>query len=183
MGRPSNREQKRAEILQGFAQALADHGFAGATISQIAIAAGISPGLIHHHFDSKEELATCLVDLLMDRFRARLAQARSADAQDGLEAYVDAALKLDANADAIAAKCWVGLFAEALRNPSLFKKVRRMLEGEVAAVQRLSGYRLDERQASAIVAFVIGSLVFGAFAPRKAAGFAAPLLRKFIAAL
>jgi hypothetical protein len=33
------------------------------------------------------------------------------------------------------------------------------------------------------MAFVLGSLVFGAFAPRKAAGFAAPALKSFIRAM
>jgi hypothetical protein len=32
-------------------------------------------------------------------------------------------------------------------------------------------------------AFVVGALVFGAFAPRKAAGFAAPSLRKMLRGL
>jgi hypothetical protein len=31
-----------------------------------------------------------------------------------------------------------------------------------------------------LLAFIIGSLVMGAFAPRKMAGFAAPALRRFL---
>jgi hypothetical protein len=46
----------------------------------------------------------------------------------------------------------------------------------------LSEVRVDDHAASAILAFVIGSLVLGAFAPRKVAGFAAPALEAFIAA-
>jgi hypothetical protein len=34
-----------------------------------------------------------------------------------------------------------------------------------------------------VLAFVVGSLVLGAFAPRKTAGFAAPALAKLIASL
>jgi hypothetical protein len=34
-----------------------------------------------------------------------------------------------------------------------------------------------------VLAFVVGSLVVGAFAPRKTAGFAAPGLRKLLEAL
>jgi len=40
---------------------------------------------------------------------------------------------------------------------------------------------LSTGDASAVVAFVVGSLVFGAFAPRKAAGFAAPTLKRVLA--
>jgi hypothetical protein len=37
--------------------------------------------------------------------------------------------------------------------------------------------------ASAVVAFVVGALVVGAFAPRKTAGFAAPSLRRMLSGL
>lgn len=178
MGRPSNREEKRREILQAFAQVLADHGYAGATIAKVAAEAGIAPGLIHHHFKNKEELLSALLDMLMARFRSRL---RQQDAQAlGLAAYADAALKLDEKADTVAAKCWVGLLAEAVRNPDLFKRVRRMLDSEISNIQALSGNQMNDHDASAVLAFVMGSLVFGAFAPRKTAGFAAPALKRFV---
>jgi hypothetical protein len=97
-----------------------------------------------------------------------------------LNAYADAALRLDAKADAVAARCWVGVFAEAIRHPSLFQRVRRLVDAEVSHVRELSGGRLDDHRASAVIAFVMGSLVFGAFAPRKAAGFAAPALKELL---
>jgi hypothetical protein len=58
-----------------------------------------------------------------------------------------------------------------------------MLDSEVAALERRSRGALSEKQASAVLAFVIGALVFGAFAPRKVAGFAAPSLRVFLKAM
>src|SRR5262249_1322148 len=61
MGRPSNREQRRREILQAFAKVLADHGYAGATIAAVATEAGVAPGLVHHHFESKAELTGSLL--------------------------------------------------------------------------------------------------------------------------
>ena len=82
-----------------------------------------------------------------------------------------------------AARCWVGLFAEAVRNPALFKCFRRLIDTEVEAIQRQSNYELSDQDAGAVLAFVIGSLVVGAFAPRKTSGFAAPGLRTLVAAL
>jgi TetR/AcrR family transcriptional repressor of bet genes len=141
----------------------------------------MSPGLIHHHFNSKEDLLDSLLTMLMGRFRSRLRTAlEERGAESELSAYADAALRLDAKADAIAAKCWVGVFAEAIRHPALFQRVRRLVDAEVVHVRELSGRRLDDHKASAIVAFVMGSLVFGAFAPRKAAGFAAPSLKELL---
>jgi Bacterial regulatory proteins, tetR family len=70
MGRPSNRLEKRREILDAFARVLADHGYAGATIASIALEAGIAPGLVHHHFDNKAELLSGLLQDLVSRFRS-----------------------------------------------------------------------------------------------------------------
>jgi hypothetical protein len=50
-------------------------------------------------------------------------------------------------------------------------------------VERRSQGSLSTADASAVVAFVVGALVFGAFAPRKTAGFAAPSLRKMLRGL
>ncbi|HEY3256523.1 MAG TPA: TetR/AcrR family transcriptional regulator [Polyangiaceae bacterium] len=181
MGRPSNRERKRAEILRAFARVLADHGFAGATIAAIALEAGIAPGLVHHHFDDKAELLRGLVHELVSKFRERVHQYEASD--DPLLAYIDGALKLDERADLVAAKCWVGVFAEAVRNPTLFSYMRTLLDTEISNIERRSRGRLSPQAAGSVLAFIIGALVLGAFAPRKTAGFAAPGLRKLVAAL
>ena len=180
MGRPSNRAERRAQIVQAFATVLAAHGYAGATIAAVANEAGVAPGLLHHHFKNKEEMLDALLEELVSRFRER---RRSYEAdEDALGAYVDAALKLDARADVTAARCWVGLFAEAVRSPALFRRVRALVDGEISAIRRRSADRLTDQQAGAVLAFVVGSLVVGAFAPKKTAGFAAPGLRTLIGA-
>ncbi len=181
MGRPSNRPQRRRQILDAFERVLAHHGFAGATISAVALEAGVAPGLVHHHFESKGEMLSCLVTNLVHRFRSRLNQRNGAG--DPLIAYVDAALKLDEGADLTAARCWVGVFAEAIRTPILFAQIRRLIDTEIAAIQGRSGDQFSPQEAGAVLAFVIGALVLGAFAPRKTAGFAAPGLRRLVDAM
>jgi TetR/AcrR family transcriptional repressor of bet genes len=180
MGRPSNREARRAEILAAFARVLADHGYAGATIAAVATEAEVAPGLIHHHFENKEDLLASLLSDLVGRFRARV---RDRDESDPLVAYVDGALSLDERADIGAARCWVGLFAEAIRNPTLFKRMRKLIDAEITTIRSRSGDRLDVHEAGAVLAFIIGALVLGAFAPKKTAGFAAPVLRRLIASM
>ena len=175
------RAARRAEITAAFARVLARHGYAGATIAAVAEEAGVAPGLVHHHFASKEDLFTSLIAELMQRFRKR---TRAFEAgTDPLAAYLDAAIALDDTADTIAARCWVGVFAEAVRDPGLFAQVRRLLDAEVEAIRRRAGARFSARDGGAVLAFIIGALVFGAFAPRKTSGFAAPSLRRFVAAL
>lgn len=167
-------------MLQAFARVLADHGYAGATIAAVATEVGVAPGLVHHHFDSKAELLSGLLADLVSRFRERVRRYEQADQ---VLAYGDAALRLDEHADLVAAKCWVGLFAEAIRDPALFAQMRRLIDTEILTLQRRSGGQFSAQDAGCVLAFVIGSLVLGAFAPRKTAGFAAPGLRRLVAAL
>ena len=181
MGRPSNRANRRAELTAAFARVLAEHGYAGATIAAVAAEAGVAPGLVHHHFADKQDLLASLLAELMTRFRARTHAFETA--ADPLAAYISASVGLDETADVVAARCWVGVFAEAIREPSLFAQVRRLVDTEVEAIKRRSGNRFSSHEAGAVLAFVIGSLVMGAFAPRKTAGFAAPALRTLVEAL
>lgn len=181
MARPSLRAVRRAEIVAAFANVLSRHGFSGATIAAVAEQAGVAPGLVHHYFTDKTELLMSLVTDLVAQFRHR---TRSFEAQtDPLDAYISGALALGASADTIAARCWVGIFAEAVRDPALFEQTRRLIDAEIQSVCRRSNAKLNERDSGAVLAFIVGALVLGAFAPRKTAGFAAPSLRSLVRAL
>jgi TetR/AcrR family transcriptional repressor of bet genes len=175
MTRPSVRERRRTEITRAFAKVLSEHGHEGATIAAVAAAAGVAPGLVHHHFESKADLVDSLLTELVARFRERTRGKESTG--DPLAAYLSAAVELDASADQVAARCWVGLLAEAVRSPALGARVRRLVDGEIEAIRRRSGDTLSPQEAGAVLAFVVGALVLGAFAPRRIAGFAAAALR------
>ncbi len=180
MGRPSLRAERRAEVARAFLRVLGARGQGGATIASVAAEAGIAQGLVHHYFESKQDLYDALLDELLASFRRRI---EASEATDPVEGYVTAALALDARSDPAAARAWVGVFAEALGEPALFAKVRRMLATEVEHVERRGRGALSTADASAIVAFVVGALVFGAFATRRAPGFAAPSLRRMLQGL
>lgn len=180
MGRPSNREERRAQFLEAFARVLAKNGVEGATVTRVAAEVGVAPGLLHHHFASKEEMTEALLSRLIARFRER---AHEVDELDRVVAYGVAALSLGRGSDPTAARAWVGVLAEALRRPALFGRVRRLLDVEMASIREHSGWELTEDDAAAILAFILGALVFGAFAPRRAAGFAAPALVSLVRAL
>lgn len=181
MGRRSVRTERRADLTAAFARVLATHGYAGATVAAVAQEAGVAPGLVHHHFADKKDLLGSLLDDLLGRLRARTRLLESG--AGSLDAYIAAALALDATADTVAARCWVGLFAEAVRDPTLFARMRRLVDIETATIQRRAVGQLREEDAAALLAFIIGALVLGAFAPRKTAGFAAPAARTLARAL
>lgn len=181
MGRPSLRAERRAEITAAFARVLARQGYAGATIAAVAQEAGVAPGLVHHHFADKADLLDSLLDALITRFRWRTTVKEGGG--DALSAWLGAALALDETSDLVEARCWVGVLAEAVRDPALAGKVRRLVDTEIEAIRRRSGGRLDPSGAAAVLAFVMGSLVVGAFAPGKVAGFAAPAANRLAAAI
>ncbi len=189
MGRKSLAAERRSELVSAYARVLAEHGQTGATIAAIAEEAGMAPSMVHHYFAGKHALQSALLDALVGRFRAQLAEPgepKAGEAKAGeppLANFAEAALGLGARADLVAARAWVALFAEAQSDAILFQKVRRLLDVEVDAIQKRSRGKLGTPDACAVMSFVMGALVFGAFAPKKAAGFAAPSLKTFMTAL
>lgn len=117
MGRPSNKEQRRQQITQGLMETMAHSGYDKASIQAIAKAAGLTPGLIHYHFKTKQEILVELINNLNGKAQARF-QARlemTSTATDRLNAYIDAALLLGEGSDETAVSAWITISAEAIR--------------------------------------------------------------------
>lgn len=182
MGRRPVREARRREIVAAYARVLARQGLGAASIAAVAREAGVAPGLIHHHFRDRDDLADELVRHLARRFRGRV-PLRGDDPAAWIAAYVDAALEVRDEAGVEAARAWVGVFAEAVRTESVGTLVRRALDAEhrrLRAALEALGHPPDEaaQRAAAVVSGVIGALVFGAFVPEAAPGFAARAVRR-----
>lgn len=173
MGRPSERPRRRSEITAAFARVLASRGHAGASVAAIAEAAGVSAGLIHHHFRDKADLFGSLLDHLSARFRQRSGRGEAA------EAWIDGALGLGPGADPVEARAWVGLIAEAMREPHLLARLRRRVGGELAA---LEAGGCSREQAAAVLSLTVGALVLGALGTDLPAGFAAPAAHRLMRA-
>ncbi len=181
MARPSNREQRREDLVRALEAVLAEHGLGGATVAKVADEAGVAPGLVHHHFSDREDLMRALARSLMERFRHQIPDERDPAAY--LRAYVDAAVALRPTRGKTAARAWVGLFAEAVRSASVRRIVQRALQTEVERLEaRFAALGDDPRRAkenaAGLVAGIIGCLVFGAIVPNTAVGFAAPYLAR-----
>ncbi len=74
---------KAARIVDAMRDSVAERGTAGSTFDQVARAAGVSRGLLHYYFGTKERLLVEVVrrdcDVRMAALDAQLAQARTAD--------------------------------------------------------------------------------------------------------
>jgi AcrR family transcriptional regulator len=73
--RPNEDLTARARIRDAALVQFAEHGAKGATLRGIAEAAGVSLGLVQHHFRSKEALRQACDDAVVDAFRHRLTRA------------------------------------------------------------------------------------------------------------
>lgn len=164
--------------MAGLRRAMAEHGYERATIADIARAAGLTSGLVHYHFASKQEVLLRLVGDLAERFRRR-AEARLAtagpDARARLDALLDALLATGGDADPDAVACWSLVAAEAIRQEEVRQAYYRWLSELRAEIERLlrDVCRADGRRATdvaamaaAVVALVEGYFTVAAAAPQ-----------------
>ena len=136
MGRSKNTAQRRAQIVDALLTVMSSSGYAGASIQSIARAAELSPGLIHYHFGSKQEILLALLATLYERLAERYSQrAASVDTPwEAVEAWIDAHLSFGPDADPRAVACWVQIGAEALRQPDVRDAYRALIEADVSTL-------------------------------------------------
>lgn len=110
--------QRRNEILEATCQVVIDRGFAATRVSDVANRLGVSTGLIHYHFDSKELLLAEALRYAAEQDIARLEQE--------LEQAPTALAKLDAmfafdlpEAGEPSWTLWIDGWGEAIRNPTM----------------------------------------------------------------
>ena len=108
-GRPSTAaapEQQRARVLDAAAAQFARHGFAGASLRDIAEAAGLSHAMIRHLFGSKDALWDAAAEHLFAQMRTAMSSALvGIDASDRLqrmEAQVRASVRTAARVPSLA---------------------------------------------------------------------------------
>ncbi|HEY8023362.1 MAG TPA: TetR family transcriptional regulator [Burkholderiaceae bacterium] len=169
MGRKPNTESRRRQIIDALFVEIAEMGYQRASTVSIAARAGLAPGLIHYHFESKEDILIALVDELIAF--AELAGAAAMDAAPTaatkLKAYVSARVGFGANADASQVKAWVGILAEAMNLPSIRERVAQWLAADHALLANLfeeSGAKQSREHASMLLAAILGSFTLHSLA-------------------
>jgi AcrR family transcriptional regulator len=82
----------RARLRDAALELFAERGIERSTVRAIAQAAGVSPGLILHHFGGKDGLRAAVDDAMVERFSAGLARVSTDLPPDDLAAGVNAAI-------------------------------------------------------------------------------------------
>jgi TetR/AcrR family transcriptional repressor of bet genes len=140
MPRPSNTDARRRQIVAALQRVMAEHGYEGATVTEIARAAELSPGLLHYHFGSKQEILVALVEHLAARVQERFGEraARAGDnAWKRLHAFLDALFAAGPEADVEAVACWVTIGAEAVRLPEVRDAYGQAVREQLAVLDTL----------------------------------------------
>lgn len=173
MGRPSNTEERRQQIVAGLLQVMAERGYDGASVATIAKAARLTPGLVHYHFKDKQEILLKLAEQLAarvhERVASRLARVKRGDARARVDAFLDAFLATGADADPASVASWVTISAEAIRQPevrAIYEKVVRTdLEHLEELVSAVTGKRKARAVAAGLFAAIQGYFVLAASVP------------------
>jgi TetR/AcrR family transcriptional repressor of bet genes len=155
---------------------MARRGYDGASIADIAKAARLTPGLVHYHFKSKQEILLAALHELVARhdhnLEARLGSA-DGDPITEIEVFIDFHLGLGADADPQALACWILLSGEALRERKVRVEFEKALEAMTARLRDTIQRGLEQRAfacqaaaaaASALIAVIQGYFVLAATA-------------------
>lgn len=122
-GRPSP-ESRRQQILDAACERVRQSGFHGASMADIAKAAGLSVGQIYRYFENKEAIIAAIVAQDLAEMRDKFAEMESQPGtlRDAIDDHLPEAI--DKCFDARRAALALEVVAEAARNPKVAAIVR-----------------------------------------------------------
>lgn len=162
-------ESRRSDLIRATIDCVADGGIPAATVREVAARAGVSNGLIRHHFATKEALVLAAYRSLMDGMTAAAEEAAS-DAPPALRL----ARFLAANCrppvlDARSLSAWAGFVGHVRNDPEMAAIHRAGYTRFCALLQTaIAGLGLGgdtARQARQIAALIDGLWLEGCLAP------------------
>jgi TetR/AcrR family transcriptional regulator, transcriptional repressor of bet genes len=174
--RPSNTQQRRAQIVEALVEVMARKGYDGASIADVATQAGLAPGLVHYHFKSKLEILLAVLQELMQKHDCKLDQRILKAGDDPLrqlEAFIDFHIKKSSDAPPNTLACWIMLSGEALRQPMIRESFEQNITSCVDRLRSIIEQGVSKGvfnckpavAASAIEAAIQGYFVLSATAP------------------
>jgi AcrR family transcriptional regulator len=134
------RAMTRRHLLEAAAVVFAEKGFHGATIDEVAKAAGFTKGAVYSNFTSKDDLFLALLDDRSDRQFAVVAEVLD-DGPQGREEQAPRMRELIRSGAVFSDDTWETLFLEfvlyARRNPDASEKLIARAQRERAFVQQM----------------------------------------------
>ena len=153
--------EKAQRIVDAMRDSVAQRGAAGSTFEHVAREAGVSRGLLHYYFGTKERLLVEVVrrdaELRVDRLDEMLAKAKTVD--DVLDVLVSSLMDMIDNEPGFFLLLYE-LFSAGRRNPDIQREVGQLFErtrshvGEVLKAKHSEGVISLRFEAEAIVSYL-----------------------------
>jgi AcrR family transcriptional regulator len=137
----------RERILAAAVERIAAEGIDEVRIARVAMDAGVSPSLVHYHFETREALLAEALEYSYER----AGDTRIGEGEDTLADMVDQLLPYPGSLERDWI-LWVELWLRAIRHPELRPIARRMYE----RMRAWLGEEMDERAADRLLALADG---------------------------
>jgi betaine-aldehyde dehydrogenase len=160
MGEPPE-ESRRSQLIEVTIDSLAEVGYVGTTLAQIAGRAGVSPGLVSHYFGDKDGLLDAafrsLARRVGDQVRARLRNIATPRAR--IQAIIDANLAPE-EFDRRTGTAWLAFWGQVLQVPSL-RRVQSVYQRRTLSNLKSSLKKLVPREEAQSLAAMIAAMIDG----------------------
>lgn len=167
-------EARRDALIEAALQLVAEGGMKAATVRAIADRAGVTPGLIRHYFNGKDELTRAAYSALMQRMtedNSAVLDTAPADPQARLAAFVAASLRPPV-VDPEALVLWAAFLNGVRTDPEMraaheagYVGYRDRLQALIAALPRRADPQTLRAQAIACNAVIDGLWLEGGALP------------------
>jgi AcrR family transcriptional regulator len=160
-------ETRRQQLIEATARCLARDGLAGTSVRQVAAEAGVSPGLVRHHFEGMQDLIAETYRATGKQIAALLDEALAAagpSAEARLHAFIETSFKpplLDADLLAV----WLAFWSLTRTDPEIhaihakvYAGYRRQIEEMIAALAEEDRLAIDTRQAALALTALLDGL-------------------------
>src|SRR6516225_992068 len=154
-------DARRVQLIEVTIDSLAEVGFVGTTLAEIAGRAGVSPGLVAHYFGDKDGLLEAafrtLARVVAVRMRERFALAPSPRAR--VQAVIDANLGPE-NFDRRTGNAWLAFWGQVLHFEGL-KRVQTAYQRRMLSNLRSDLRRMIPGEAARSLAAMIAAMIDG----------------------
>jgi betaine-aldehyde dehydrogenase len=158
---PSIEESRRRQLVEVTIDSLAEVGFVGTTLAQIASRAGVTPGLVAHYFDDKDGLLDAAFRSLARRVghqvRTRLRLVSTPRGR--IQAVIDANLALE-EFDQRTGTAWLAFWGQVLHLPRL-KRIQSAYQRRMLSNLRSSLNKLVAPEEARSLAAMIAAMIDG----------------------
>ncbi len=164
MGRPSNTQQRKQEIVDALLRVMSVHGYEKASIQVIAKEAGLAPGLIHYHFKTKQDILLALVNWIASAARERLQKLDNVndDPWLKLEAFINARLASGGTEMPEVVAAWVVIAGESLRQPEIKEIYQGLIQQQLEMLRDLIAGAWEGKTAKSEEVIQLSAIVMAA---------------------